>query len=639
MPYVYLTIGGLRETRKRCNFAHETYFDRTMTKDDLRQQYAAKAHSIEADIRRLKRRGSIFLGTELASFMAAVGCVVAFTVWGGWPWLAAAALLMAAYIATRRLDQANSSRTERQESLRNVYLNELKYLDGDFSPFDDGNRYADPKHPFTFDMDVFGPLSLYHRICRAVTSGGADRLAHHLSTISHADPEEAKARADSRREALGRLAAMEPLRAEFMAAARHGHIDTEAVKAALRRTAELEIPTFARSPIAVAVAAVAIAGFAATILLAALTPVEAGLPVAWGVAQFSAVYLICSKPLRMTAKAAGNLQRQLGAYAELISLICTTDLRQISRAQCGESDCTAEDGAARKAFGELKGIIDGLDRRGNVLGLVLFDTLLLSDFFLVRRFLAWRRNYVGRMERWIDGVSEMDALVSMATFRYNEPAAGHAEISTEGGVRLEAEGLWHPFLGERAVSNDFTIANNNYYIVTGANMAGKSTFLRAIGVNYILAMNGMPVFARKLRITVFNLFCSMRTSDDLSHGISYFNAELLRLKQLIGSCKQADHTLIILDEILKGTNSLDKLNGSRMFLDAIAALPVSGVIATHDLELSRMADERPQRFSNWCFEIGLAERITYTYKITPGVARNQNATFLLRNIIAEIAKS
>ena len=610
-----------------------------MTKDELRQQYAAKARSIEADIRRLKRRASLCLGTELSTFVAAVGCVVAFTVWGGWAWLAAAALLLAAYIATRRLDQANSCRTERQESLRNVYLNELKYLDGDFSPFDDGSRYTDPKHPFTYDMDVFGPLSLYHRICRTVTSGGADCLARMLSTITHADPQGAKARADSRREALAGLAAMEPLRAEFMAAARHGHIDTEAVKAALRRTAELAIPTFALSPVAVAVAAVAMAGFAAAILLAALTPVEAGLPVAWGVAQFCAVYLICSKPLRTTAKAAGNLQRQLGAYAELISLICTTDLRLASRSQCGKRDCTAEDGAASKAFGELKGIIDGLDRRGNVLGLVLFDTLLLSDFFLVRRFLVWRRNYVGRMERWIDGVSEMDALVSMATFSYNEPAAGRAEISTGGGARLEAEGMWHPFLGERAVSNDFTIANNNYYIVTGANMAGKSTFLRAIGVNYILAMNGMPVFARKLRVTVFNLFCSMRTSDDLSHGISYFNAELLRLKQLIGSCKQAAHTLIILDEILKGTNSLDKLNGSRMFLDAIAALPVSGVIATHDLELSRMADERPNRFHNWCFEIGLAERITYTYKITPGVARNQNATFLLRNIIAEIAGS
>lgn len=165
-------------------------------------------------------------------------------------------------------------------------------------------------------------------------------------------------------------------------------------------------------------------------------------------------------------------------------------------------------------------------------------------------------------------------------------------------------------------------------------MAGKSTFLRSLGVNYILAMIGAPVFASRLRVSVFSLFSSMRTSDDLAHGISYFNAELLRLRQLINACKRSTHTLIILDEILKGTNSLDKLNGSRMFLEAISSMPVSGVIATHDLELSHMADENPSRFHNFCFEIRLSDEITYTYKITQGVARNQNATYLLRNILS-----
>lgn len=609
-----------------------------MTKDDLRRQYASNAAALEADIRRLKQRGRFFLAAELATFLAAIAAVAAYTVWGGWAWPAAAALLLAAYMAARRADGNNTRQAERQENRLSAYRGELKYLDGDFSPFDDGSRYTDPKHPFTHDMDVFGPLSLFHRICRTVTSGGADSLAHHLATIDPADPAAAKRRADSRREAIGRLAAMEPLRTEFIANGQRKHIDTAAVKAALSQAGGMAIPSAALSPVATVAAFAAMAGFIAAILLAALTPVEAGLPIAWGLVQFSVVYIGCSKPLRLISKAVSNLHPQLKAYAAITELIATTELSGICKEQCdGMLDGTDGDDASR-AFGELQAILDGLDRRGNVLGLVIFDTLLLSDFFLVRRFLGWRRRYIGRMERWIDAVSETDALVSMATFRYNEPAAGSAEISTEGGVTFEAVGLRHPFLGERAVGNDFAIANDNYYIVTGANMAGKSTFLRAVGVNYILAMNGMPVFADRLRTTVFNLFCSMRTSDDLSHGISYFNAELLRLKQLIGSCKQATHTLIILDEILKGTNSLDKLNGSRMFLDAIAALPVSGVIATHDLELSRMADERPARFHNWCFEIGLAERITYTYKITPGVARNQNATFLLRNIIDEIGR-
>ena len=271
-----------------------------------------------------------------------------------------------------------------------------------------------------------------------------------------------------------------------------------------------------------------------------------------------------------------------------------------------------------------------------------------------------------KMEEWMDIVSEMDAIVSMADFRYNHPEAADAEIvdaseeavlanvaSTSLGqpVVFEAKNLYHPFLGAKAVKNDFSIKDGNYYIITGANMAGKSTFLRSLGVNYILAMAGLPVFADSLRVSRFRLFSSMRTSDDLTHGISYFNAELIRLEQLMQFCQKSSlRTLIILDEILKGTNSVDKLNGSRLFLESISRLPVSGIIATHDLELSKMeqssdagdgnrAEDGNQtlagRFHNYCFEIELGTDVTYTYKIQPGVARNQNATFLLNQLIGK----
>ena len=237
------------------------------------------------------------------------------------------------------------------------------------------------------------------------------------------------------------------------------------------------------------------------------------------------------------------------------------------------------------------------------------------------------------IEDWVDAVSHFDALVSMATVRYNEPEATDAELVDADEIVYEARGLYHPFLGKKAVRNDFCISDQHYYIVTGANMAGKSTFLRSIGINYVLACCGMPIFADSLRVSLFSLFSSMRTTDDLAHGISYFNAELLRLQQLIETCRRNDHTLIILDEILKGTNSLDKLNGSRLFLQFVATLPVTGIIATHDLELSKMEQEYPNRFHNYCFEIRLTDEITYTYRLSEGVARNQNATYLLKNIL------
>ena len=308
---------------------------------------------------------------------------------------------------------------------------------------------------------------------------------------------------------------------------------------------------------------------------------------------------------------------------------------------------------ALPSFSELEKILSGYDRRGNFLGLFFTDSFLLSDFFLVRRFLKWKNNYMAQMEEWVEIVSEMDAMVSMADFRYNHPEATDARLLDASETQLqagqksecfgqpvvfEAKNLYHPFLGAKAVKNDFCIDDGNYYIVTGANMAGKSTFLRSLGVNYILAMAGMPVFADTLRISRFRLFSSMRTSDDLTHGISYFNAELLRLEQLVQFCKgDSLRTLIILDEILKGTNSVDKLNGSRLFLESIAQLPVSGVIATHDLELSKMENESDlgRRFHNYCFEIDLGLDVTYTYKIQRGVAKNQNATFLLKKLIGK----
>lgn len=633
---------------------------------DRASYYSGRAASLKSDIARLKRRSRICVAVGLAAFVAAVAAVAAYTVYGGWWWLCCAALMAVGYIVARRLDVSCCDRMERRTDLCTVYENELKYLSGDFTPFDDGRRYADTAHPFAYDMDIFGAQSLFHRINRTVTSGGSDRLAAMLSVlpqnredaenggfIEEKGSEEKQSEAIKRlcgeierqREAVDALAGMEPLRTEFISRGIRGHIDTASVKSALRTVKTMEMPGFAHSIVALGLSWASIAGFFASMLLCIFTPIPSGLTVLWGTANLFIALMLCTGPLKKIGSSAGRLHKELRAYGELVKIIVrhsdSPDIATASPTAGSSSVLTAITTDLRHsidAFDDLRRILDGLDRRGNVLGLIFFDALFLSDIFLVRRFRRWQKAYTASIDRWIDEVSMTDALVSMATFRYNEPSAGRAEIVDSIELTYEARDLWHPFLGARAVRNDFTIDGTHYYIVTGANMAGKSTFLRSLGVNYILAMNGMPVFADSFRVSLFSLFSSMRTSDDLAHGISYFNAELLRLRQLIDHCRGHRHTLIILDEILKGTNSLDKLNGSRMFLEAISHLPVSGVIATHDLELSRMADDETGRFHNFCFEIRLSDEITYTYKITPGVARNQNATHLLKGILADVLR-
>ena len=595
-----------------------------MKEERLKAFYQEQSDRLTADIRKLRKRNTAFAVSELSTFGLAIASVAAYVSTDtGYTYLYIAGLMLVAYVMIRRQDVANGLRIETLENTRSVYQKELAYLNGDFSGFGDGAQYVNPNHPYTFDMDVFGRDSLFNRINRTITTGGSDRLAHELQDLSCSD-------IAARQEAIRELSEREPLRTQFLAFGQRKSIDTAEIVSALQGI-KGESPEVHDRPSLAILATIAIVAVCLIIGLAIAGIVPASLALLWVMLQFGIVFATNNAAFRQATKAVNRMHKELRTYISLITTIVDSGL------QAKESQtiikALAEDSDALKAFKELERILDGLDRQGNPLYRFLSDAFFCYDYWLTRRFHRWQTNSLLRVEDWIEAVSHFDALVSMATFRYNEPMAIDAEVVESNRVVYEAEAITHPFLGEKAVCNDFTLTDNHYYIITGANMAGKSTFLRTIGINYILARCGMPVFAHRLSVSMFSLFTSMRTTDDLTQGISYFNAELLRLQQLMAYCRQHQPTLIILDEILKGTNSLDKLNGSRLFLEHIQRLPVTGIVATHDLELSKMADEYPGRFHNHCFEIELSDHVTYTYKITEGIARNQNATFLLKNLV------
>lgn len=545
---------------------------------------------------RLKRRNRVFILTEILFFCLFIGGLAAYVGTPlGWTALLLSGLSLACYVIARLLDGRNARRIAYSENLQHVYQHELEALQGDYSHFDDGRDFVDYHHPFTFDLDVFGPRSLYARMNRSVTSGGRRLLASHLSFEKICfQPREV---AFFSRQ----LAFMD----EFQALGQERKTDTLGILALRNMMKGMPLPAWMGRMWAKLLACCMIGLVLSSVVLAVFGVLEATFPLFYATLQFFLVFLLCNAKARSIGRQTDLLHRESEGFVRL--------LRLCERQQAWPESMEAEVEELRKAMKSarlLEDFIRRLDRRGNILGLFLLDAFLLNDFFL------------------------------------NHPAAVQAEVVESETMVYEAEGLFHPFLGAEAVTNDFAIPDGSYTIVTGANMAGKSTFLRTLGINYVLARNGIPVFARRMRVSRFNLFSSMRTTDDLAEGISYFNAELLRLEQLVHFCKhpsyreglpsEEQHTLIILDEILKGTNSLDKLNGSRLFLERICKLPVSGVIATHDLELSRLSEERPDRFRNYCFEIELGENVTYSYRITPGVARNQNATYLLKRVLKVI---
>lgn len=642
---------------------------------ELKESYQHSVDKYAAEVAALKRKNTGFITSELLLFGAMATCLVCYFALDGDThlWLCAALLSLVAYFLVRHFDDKNKEDIEHKTALMKVCQDEVKAMEGDFSSYEKGDAYQNPHHAYAFDLDVFGKDSLYNRICHTITTGGSDVLAENLSRETPLSIDEI----ESRRELQQDLAESDhQWRLEFFAlgelnrnaqsqglstsssSSDYGKINSSAVVEAMAKVSQMSLPAWFGSRLSLVVGWLFIIGICASVVLAILGKVSVDFPLWWVMVQFMVVFAVCKSSLDKIDSNGGKLRHQLMAYSQVLRLIS----QRTFSSQLGK-EMQEKLAEALPSFSELEKILSGYDRRGNFLGLFFTDSFMLSDFFLVRRFLKWKNSYMKKMEEWVDVVSEMDAMVSMADFRYNHPEAKDARLLDASETQLqagqksesygqpvvfEAKNLYHPFLGAKAVKNDFCIDDSNYYIVTGANMAGKSTFLRSLGVNYILAMAGMPVFADALRISRFRLFSSMRTSDDLTHGISYFNAELLRLEQLVQFCKgetaeakdngdDSLRTLIILDEILKGTNSVDKLNGSRLFLESIAQLPVSGVIATHDLELSKMENDSDlgRRFHNYCFEIDLGLDVTYTYKIQRGVAKNQNATFLLKKLIGQ----
>ena len=597
---------------------------------DLTDLYQHKAEETNILLVSLRSRSRFFILTEIGSFLVAIGFVVLYTLLADAAWtLLCAVAALCFYLYIRRRDVLNDRKIKHGEALLGVYQNEIDYQHGNFSGFEAGEQYVCPQHPYTFDMDVFGVGSLFQRMNRTISTGGSDQLAACLSTEwGHAKREDLIGEIRMRMAAIDELGQDETFLSTFKSLGVKERINTAEVLKALTAIHQQTFPTIFHNPLLRYFCYADLLGFYVSIVLSIMGLAPSLLPLWWGMFNFMFSFLCGHKYMRVISELIAKVHAQVDGYLQVLKLINKTEFKSAEL-----QALKAQLSGAEASFEQLELILQKIDNRSNEVGVFIFNSFALIDLAIVRLFLRWQHTYEQRTKEWIDGLNLFDALVSMGNYRLNEDRAVKAEISEENKVVYEAKGLYHPFLGEKAVANDFTIHDHEYYIVTGANMAGKSTFLRSLGINYLLAMNGLPVFADELKVSAFHLFTSMRTTDDLTHGISYFNAELLRLKKLLGSLHDDVPSLIILDEILKGTNSLDKLNGSRLFLQYIAERNVTGVIATHDLELSKMENEYEGRFHNYCFEIELGEDITYSYKITKGVARNQNATYLLKGIL------
>lgn len=510
------------------------------------------------------------------------------------------------------------------EELLRINTLESDYLAGNFSALDQGERFNDPAHPYAHDLDLFGEDSLFQHLNRTVTFSGTQKLVSWLLSLSK-DPEVIH----SRQQAAEELCA-EPEWCQHFRAAGALH-PTQALDAVILKSGPTESPFFSKHSTVRLILWIANTIVIVSWAVTSFTPLPFSISLVLSLLQLSALALYIKK-INVYHQRLNLFLKTISNYLPLVRLIHDQSFRSPYLQKIRHSLFTPESNSLQ-ALTQLHRIQNSLDQRGNIVIAFILNGLYLKDFHTLLRLDHWRKKYGPDIETWTDVLSEADALISMANYRFNHPAYCLPVICQDR--LLDTEEIGHPLLkSERNVTNDFSICSlHQIAIVTGANMAGKSTFLRTIGVNLILAQSGNVVCSRYFAFQPMTLFTSMRTTDSLSKDTSYFHAELLRLQQLVNIAQQEDKVFIILDEMLKGTNSVDKLNGSLAFLKRILSYPISGLVATHDLALGELADDFPEHFFNVCFEIvHSGSQITYDYKLHPGISSNMNASILLKQM-------
>lgn len=536
-------------------------------------------------------------------------------------WLLAAGAMFVGFIASLVQYQRAKDRQALYKALLLLNEKELKLVTGQGADFEDGEEFINDQHDFSGDLDVFGPSSLFQHLNRTGTLSGKQRLAGWFQ-----QPLQSSEEIISVQKAVAELSHRIGFRQDFTAHAQLANETPRDLKEIrLWKSAPMEFVGKKGLLIAAYVMPALLLG---GIIYYAVTGVVVWMTlmlfVNWG------ILLMNVKKVNAQHALLSNKEKVLAKFSVLLKMIGTEDWKGVPWLEARKRTA----GEADRSLHQLARISNLLDQRMNLLVGLILNSLMLYDIHCIFRLERWKEKYRVGMDEWLEAIALMETANSLATFAFNHPEYIYPEVGGEmsgtGGT-----GIGHPLIPEQeCVKNDWRIdAAEQCHIITGSNMSGKSTFLRSVGINWLLAMAGAPVCASQFRCHPVRIMTSMRIKDSIARHTSYFQAELQRLQRIITVLKGGEEVFIILDEILKGTNSEDKLTGSRELVKHFLQYRCAGMIATHDLELGTLENECPGRVRNYCFESSLENgMLHFDYTMRPGIARNKNATFLMRQM-------
>jgi DNA mismatch repair ATPase MutS len=590
--------------------------------------YAERLAALKTDNGLLMKRKSLLAWLRFAAAVALIAAIYLLLPVGIYYVLLAILLMMAVFIRLVVIDIKNKNAIQHNLHLQQINEEELLALQHQYSGFADGAAFLPANHPYANDLDIFGKASLFQYCNRTSSDMGSSTLSNWLLQPAGV-PEILE-----RQEAVKELAAATGWRQELQAFGKEQKIST-ATQGRLENWLRTP-PTFINN-IYWKIVQFAVPVIMVTVMILNMEDIISN--------RVRNLFLFCSAIIAIImAKKIAPLHAQVSKLADELAVLANS-IQLIEQAtfkaaqlQALQSKFIIENSKASIQLKQLKKIVERLDLRLNP---VVFMPLALIFQWDIQQAMAlekWKQRNQQKINEWFDAIGSFETLHSFAGLAFNHPEWSFPNFK-DTHFFIQGENIGHPLINiTKRVNNNISITSSEeLMLITGSNMAGKSTYLRSIGVNTVLAMAGAPVCASAFTLSPVQIISSMRIADNLEESTSTFYAELKKLKSIIDKVNAGENIFILLDEILRGTNSLDRHTGSVALVKQLIKHKSACIIATHDVELAKLKDNYPNNILNYHFDVQVAnEELYFDYKLKEGICNSLNASILMKKIGIEL---
>lgn len=519
-----------------------------------------------------------------------------------------------------KLHEKISSKILLKKALLNINKNEITYLKHEGIPFENGNEYQDSTHAYSSDLNVFGENSLFQNLNRTGTYIGMQKLGELL--LSSLSNKEIKLNQEAIKELSLKIEWRQDLLSLAIVAKDSKNLFNNLVKWSEEKPKN--IPKYL-----IVISYISPILFALSILLFSLFKEPFFLNLIFATFFINLLVVVTQlKKIKREIIASEKIGNTIYQYSLIIKKIeqSTFESEKLNYLKSRLANNTT---TASLKIHKLSSLFINMESLNNAMGAALLNGSLLFHVHTLYALIRWKKDHSLDIIQWLNVIGELETLSSLANFSYNNSHFTFPSLNNNFEISLEE--LGHPLIKEESrVCNNVDFTSNNFKIITGSNMSGKSTFLRTLGINMVLTGIGSAICALKANIHPLAVIVSMQLTDSLNSNESYFFAEVKRLKQIMDKLDE-NSCFVILDEILRGTNSDDKRNGTIAVIQKLIYKNAIGAIATHDLEICQMAKEYPNTLVNLCFEVEIINNdLFFDYKLRTGVCKNRSATFLMR---------